>query len=194
MTRPKSPAHERAIAQRNSLSPNGCRGRAAQTLSRDQQRIYCSHVLALRNRVIGGFVALVGLIFTVVGVGLVATANWKTADGTVVSCQARFVGSGGSRHTQQDCVMTWEDGGATHSATVSFGASNSMYPGTHRTIQVHGNSAEDPSPMWVRVGTLVLGLVLLITGLVIALRGRSRRHRDRLEDPQGDLRSPVQPA
>jgi hypothetical protein len=136
-------------------------------------------VTILRGRLVGVALALVGLVFTIVGIALVATANWTTVEGTVAGqCQARFTGTVGSpgRHVQHICPVTWTYAGATHTAPVTLNQKRALYPGTRLTLQVSGDSATEPSPTWVRVGILVLGILLLAGGVLVLLRSR-RSHR-----------------
>ena len=126
--------------------------------------------MSLRSRFLGGFIALVGLIFTVVGVGLLLTADWKTAEATVVGqCRTHTTGTNSSR-TQQVCEMTWQDNGVTHTSNVTFTRNQAIYVGTKRTLQVHGDSAMEPSPFWIRLASLILGLALLATGGIMFVR------------------------
>jgi hypothetical protein len=145
--------------------------------------------MLLRGRFIGVVLALVGLIFTIVGIALVATAGRTTVEGTVTGpCQSHVTGTaagapGRRRHVQQVCELTWTDAGSTHTASVTFDTQQALYPGTHRAIQVSGDSATQPSPTWVRVGTLILGVLLLAGGVLVFLRdGRGRERPGRPAD------------
>jgi hypothetical protein len=135
--------------------------------------------MLLRGRIVGGFVALVGLIFTIVGVGLLATAGWTHTHATVVGqCSTRLSGSGSGRTVQQTCAVTWQDAGVSHTGQLTVSQNTPIYPGSVLDVQAHGDNVAQPSPMWIRVGTLILGLVLVATGLIVIFRaGRTRRVR-----------------
>jgi hypothetical protein len=131
-------------------------------------------VLQLRNRIAGTVLALVGLIFLVVGGYLVVSAGWGTATATATSCGGSYVGTGTGRHRQTICQVTWDDGGRTHDGSVIFSGRSAHYPGESFEVHVDGDQVALPSPLWARIGTLAVGAVALAGGLVLALR-RPRR-------------------
>lgn len=145
----------------------------------------------LNFRFFSVLLALVGLVFTIIGVVLVSTADWKTAQATVVGqCDYQTTGTGSNRQRQQVCTMSWEDGGVTHTSRVTFTRSQPIYSGSTATLQVHGNSAAEPTPTWLRFVVLILGLVMLVSGVITFARsGRSRRP----SNGGFELNSPIQP-
>jgi hypothetical protein len=135
-------------------------------------------VLRLRNRIVGGFIAAVGLVFLAVGVYLLITSGWATATATVTSCQSRIAGTGSSRHSESVCQVTWTDAGVAHAGSVTM-AGRAVGAGRTLSVRVHGDQVALPSPLWVRLGTLGVGLAAVTGGLVLALR-RPRADRRRL--------------
>jgi hypothetical protein len=136
-------------------------------------------VLLLRSRAVGVVIALVGLIFAATGVYLFVSAGWQPATATATSCHTSTTGSGtgigtrnrSGRRTQQVCEVTWNDGGVVRTGSLTSGG-KSMTVGQPFPVRVHGDEVALPSSLWVRVGTLALGVVLLGGGLVLALRRR----------------------
>jgi hypothetical protein len=131
-------------------------------------------VLQLRNRVAGTVLALVGLIFLVVGGYLTVSSGWGTASATATACEARSTGTGSGRHRASVCQVTWAYAGATHDGSVTFSGGSAHYPGESFPVNVNGDQVALPSPLWARIGTLAVGAVALAGGLVLALR-RPRR-------------------
>jgi hypothetical protein len=134
-------------------------------------------VLLLRNRIAGTVISLVGLIFLAVGAYLLVTAGWKTTTATVTACRSGYTGTGTGRHIQDVCQVTWTDGGATRDGSVGFGGRANVGPGQTLSVHVNGGQVALPSPLWVRLGTLGVGLVALVAGLLLAFRrpGADRR-------------------
>jgi hypothetical protein len=131
---------------------------------------YVAGVLLLRNRFAGVVIALVGLIFVAVGGFLFVSAGWQPATATATSCHSSFTGTGSKRHIQRACQVTWSDGGVAHTGSLTFGGGRSVTVGQQFPVRVHGDQVALPSALWVRVGTLGLGVVLLGGGLLLALR------------------------
>lgn len=131
-------------------------------------------MLQLRNRIAGTVLALVGLIFLVVGGYLTVSSGWGTATATATSCGGSYVGAGSGRHRQTICQVTWGDGGTTHDGSVTFSGGGPHYPGETFEVRVNGDQVALPSPLWARIGTLAVGAVALVGGLVLALRRPGR--------------------
>jgi Protein of unknown function (DUF3592) len=105
---------------------------------------------------------VVGLIFMVVGVGLVVSQGWEKATGTATSCESRRVttGTSSSRHTETSCQVAWRDAaGNDHSGTVDFGA-QTVVVGETIELRVNGDSAVEAVPGWWAWGSLILGVAL----------------------------------
>ena len=100
-------------------------------------------------------------------------------------------GTSSSRHVEQNCLVTWQDAGAAHTGRLDIDQNRAVYPGTRLTVAVSGNHVMMPSPLWVRIGTLILGLALLLTGVVIFVR--AARSRVKPVAMSLDPQSPVQP-
>jgi hypothetical protein len=150
--------------------------------------------MLFRSRIVGAFIGVVGLVFTVVGIALVATSGWTKTEATVVGqCTVRSVSTGtsSSRHVAQNCAVTWQDGGVAHTGRLDIDQNQAVYPGTRLTVAVSGNQVMMPSPLWVRIGTLILGLALLLCGVVIFVR--AARNRAKPIAMPLDAQSPVQP-
>jgi len=121
----------------------------------------------------------VGLIFAASGGYLFVSAGWQPATATATSCHTSTTGSGtgtgtrnrSGRRVQQVCEVTWNDAGVVHTGSLTSGG-NGMTVGRPFPVRVHGDQVALPSSLWVRAGTLALGVVLLGGGLVLALRRR----------------------
>jgi hypothetical protein len=119
-------------------------------------------------------ITVVGLIFLGVGIFLMITSSWTPADGLVQSCQTRtsFSSSSHTRTYQQDCMVTWQADGQTHTSSVTFGGA-SIGPGSHVMLRVHGDAATEAAPAWA--GYLFAGLGVAALGAVGFVSMRRRR-------------------
>ncbi len=127
-------------------------------------------MLVLRNRIVGVFIAVVGLVFFAVGGYLIVSSTWHTTTATATACRANFTGTGSPRHVQNVCDVTWTDGGTRRTGSVTFSGSANVALGQPFPVHVNGDQVALPAPAWVRYGTLGLGAVLLAAGLRLALR------------------------
>jgi hypothetical protein len=119
-------------------------------------------------------ITAVGLVFLGVGIFLMISNTWTPADGLVQSCLTRMSSSSssGARTFQQDCVVTWQVDGQTHTSNVTFGGA-SMRPGSHAKLRVHGDTATEAAPAWV--GYFFTGLGIAAVGGVAYFSVRKRR-------------------
>jgi hypothetical protein len=126
-------------------------------------------------RLAGGVIAgLVGIVFLIVGIGLIVSQSWTVATGTVQSCTARAVHSNSSSpQFDRTCVMTWQEGGQQHTGSVDFGITQ-VVNGQSKTLRVHGNSAVVPTPSWEGFAVVALGLALMGLAVFVLLRSRRR--------------------
>ncbi|HEY2796041.1 MAG TPA: hypothetical protein VGJ28_26995, partial [Micromonosporaceae bacterium] len=80
--------------------------------------------VSLFRRIGGILLAVVGLIFLIIGIVLISSQRWTLVTGTVQSCTPRIVHTTSTRstgHTEYDCQINWQDGGTAHTATVDLG-------------------------------------------------------------------------
>ena len=126
-------------------------------------------------RLAGGVVAgLVGVIFLIVGIGLIVSQNWTVVTGTVQSCTVRAMHSNSSSpQFDRTCVMTWQEGGRQHTGSVDLGPAR-VVNGQSQTLRVHGNSAVLPTPRWEAFAVAALGLALMGLAVFVLLRARRR--------------------
>jgi hypothetical protein len=123
--------------------------------------------------------ALVGLIFAVVGAGLMVFQTWDPATGTLGACASRVVRNAGDTGTvQQTCRVDWEADGVAHSGTVTFTGSGGPYPGDIVDLRVSGDNVALAGPAWLGPATLAGGLLLLALGGYLFIRARRRSTSD----------------
>jgi hypothetical protein len=117
--------------------------------------------------------ALVGLIFAVVGAGLMVFQTWDPATGTLGACASRVVRTAGSNTgtVEQTCRVDWEAGGVAHSGTVTFSGSG-PHSGEIVNLRVSGDNVALAGPAWVGPATLAGGLLLLALGGYLFIRAR----------------------
>jgi hypothetical protein len=134
-----------------------------------------SKLARLAKRVIGVFLAIIGLIFTLVGYQLVVSQTWDKATAIVQSCVAHstHTGSTGTGHVSQDCKVTWRDDAGNHTATVIFG-NKPVTNGQTQLVRVHGTQAVLPTPAWEGYVALGAGLLLIVGGVFLMMRSRRR--------------------
>jgi hypothetical protein len=119
-------------------------------------------------------IAIVGLIFLVVGGWLLVSQSWDQASGTVGQCQTRTVHTQPGKTTsrvEQVCDVTWAAGGSSHTATITMGQTG-VVPGEIVDLRVLGETAVLATPMWMGVGSAGLGIVLIVVAFVMRRRAR----------------------
>jgi hypothetical protein len=126
----------------------------------------------LRNRIAGAVMAVIGLIFLIVGAYLMVSSTWGTATATATSCQGQILHTGSSRRSQIVCQATWTDAGVQHSGSVTFPGTHGPGVGGTFTANVHGDQMSLPTPLWARLVTIAVGAVLLAVGLLLSFRRR----------------------
>ena len=147
-----------------------------------------SKLVRLAKRVIGVFLAVIGLIFAIVGYQLVLSQTWDKATGIVQSCvpHSTHTGSTGTGHVSQNCKVTWGDNAGNHTATVIFGA-KPITNGQTQVIRVHGTQAVLPTPAWEGYVALGGGLLLIVGGVFLVMRSRRRPDRALVDSVQMEL-------
>jgi hypothetical protein len=123
--------------------------------------------VSLFRRLAGIVVALVGVIFLVIGILEISSQSWTLTTATVQSCTPRIVtsNSGSGRiHTDYYCQVSWQDGGASHTATIDLGTKTKNV-GQSQQLRVHGDSAAVPTPGWLGWVFGGLGILLLASGV-----------------------------
>jgi hypothetical protein len=136
-----------------------------------------SNLVRLVRRVGGVIAALVGLVFAVVGVFLIVSSGWASATGEVRSCRSQLVQTGtkhSSSHAQQNCVVSWEAEGRSHTATLTFTGAR-VAVGQQTPLKVNGDTAATPSPKWEGYVVAGVGIVLLVGGGLAIFNRRLRR-------------------
>jgi hypothetical protein len=142
-----------------------------------------SNLVRLVRRVGGVIASLVGLVFAVVGVFLIVSSGWASTTGEVQSCHSQLVQTGtrhSTNHVQQNCVVSWEADGRSHSATLTYNGAR-VAVGQQTPLKVNGDSAATPSPKWEGYVVAGVGIALLVGGgLVIFKRPRQPADSDTL--------------
>jgi len=146
-----------------------------------------SKLVRLAKRVIGVFLAVIGLIFLLVGYQLVLSQTWDKATGIVQSCVAHstHTGSTGTGHVSQDCKVTWGDDAGNHTATVIFG-NKPVTNGQTQVVRVHGTQAVLPTPAWEGYVGLGAGVLLVVGGVFLVMRSRRRPDSAQVNPAQMD--------
>jgi hypothetical protein len=115
-------------------------------------------------RLAGPIVAgIVGLIFVVVGAGLVVSQGWETVTGTASTCQTRTerTGNSPSHRDHTTCQMNWRNAaGEDHGTTIDFGG-RAVTNGETVELRVNGDTAVEAAPAWLAWGSLVVGVALV---------------------------------
>lgn len=132
-------------------------------------------LVRLFRRIATAVAAVVGLIFLGIGVTQLLSLTWTPVHATVGQCTAHTIaGTGNNRTYNQNCVVSWTDGGTPRLATVDLG------PGAPKTgqtvkLRVSGNTVVVDTSPWIGVSLVGLGLILVV--VVILVAGRARRRR-----------------
>ena len=131
--------------------------------------------VSLLRRLAAVVVAVIGLIFLIVGGWSLVSQGWDRAEGTVGQCQSRVTRTGtgaGSSRTEQLCEVTWQADGASHQTTLNTGRAN-LSPGEIIPLRVKGDQAVIETPLWVGAGSAGLGAVLIVVAVVLLRRQRA---------------------
>jgi hypothetical protein len=106
--------------------------------------------------------ALIGLIFAVVGAGLLLAQTWDPATGTLGPCATRLARTASNTSTvEHTCRVDWQVGGVAHSGTVTFSGSDGPATGEAVALRVSGDNVALAGPAWIGPASLAVGLLIL---------------------------------
>ena len=112
----------------------------------------------------------VGLIFLVVGGVLLISQGWDRASGVVGACTTSVDRTDTRSRTIHSCDVAWDDASGPHTANIDL--TGNVVPGQTIELRVNGAVVTQATPVWVGAGTLVIGLALLATSVVVHRRRR----------------------